>query len=64
LQTANDEVAQLRTVVQLLRNDADGMKIKHEEQLQNLERARRAEFLELQQTIAALRVELEKHGGR
>ena len=61
---ANDEIAQLKSVVQLLRDEIDGMKIRHDQQVQATERAHRAECAELHQTIGVLRAELEKYGRR
>ncbi len=61
---ANDEITQLKTVIQLLRDEIDGMKIRYEQGVQAAERARRAECAELQETIGVLRAELERHGGR
>jgi hypothetical protein len=61
---ANDEIGQLKSVVQLLRDEIDGIKIKHDQETQAAERAHRADRAELQDTIRVLRAELEKHGRR
>jgi hypothetical protein len=51
-------------VVQLLRDEIDGIKIRHDQEIQTVERARKADSAELQETIRVLRAELEKHGRR
>ena len=59
----SDEIQQLKNTAAALRDELDGIKVRYEDQIQELERTSRDEIKQLQETAAALRQEMEAKEG-